>query len=185
MPDPCPEHARPPAGEHPSGAPAIVLFDGLCVLCDGLARTLARVDRRDRLRFVALQSPAGRWLCEHLDVPDGVDSIVLVASGRTLVESDAVLGICRLLGFPWSLAAALKLVPRPLRDAAYRMVARVRTRLLGKRTACRRPTGTMRRRAIETVQQAAEVLAQQRQLRQQHPARRRRPARSQPVPPRP
>ena len=141
------------------GVGPIVLFDGLCVFCDGSMRLLMRLDRRGRLRFAPLQSPVGRALVEAYGVPDSVDSVVLVDRGRALVHSSAALGITRQLGLPWSLAMAFWMVPTPIRDWAYRLFARHRYRMFGRREACRVPTPAQRGRLMERVEDAGGVLA--------------------------
>ena len=136
----------------------IILFDGLCAFCDGTVQLLLRLDRRERLRFAPLQSEAATELLRHYDVPDSIDSIVVVHGDEARVESDAAIAICRLLGFPWSLAVVFKLVPRPIRDGLYRFIARHRYRLVGRREACRMPEPGQQSRVIETAEQARAVL---------------------------
>ncbi len=112
-------------------------------------RFIARHDRKGRYRFAPLQGPtARRLLAEHGLAGGPMDTMVLVEDGRVHVRSDAALRIGRGLRWPWSWLAALGfLVPRPLRDAAYRWVARNRHRLAGD--ACGVPTPEMRARMLE------------------------------------
>jgi len=137
-----------------------VLFDGLCAFCDGSMRLLMRLDRARRLRFAALQSEAGRALVSAYGVPDSIDSVVLIHRGRALVHSDAALGICRVLGLPWSLAMVFWVVPRPVRDWAYRLFARHRYRLFGRREACRVPGAGDQERVIESAEDARPWLVE-------------------------
>lgn len=120
---------------------AIILFDGHCLLCSRTVDFLLRRDRRRRLRFAALQSPAGRDLLARYGLADaGLDSVVLVAGGHVATRSAAVLGIARALGGGWAGLAALgALVPRRLGDALYDAVARRRIRWFGYRDTCRLP----------------------------------------------
>jgi len=115
----------------------IVLYDGGCGWCTGWAGWLCRRDRRERFRLAPLDGETARRL---LDGPPPKDTMVLVvprAGGppERLTESDAVLGVLKRLGGPWRAFALLAFVPRPLRDAAYRQVARRRHALPGGR-AC-------------------------------------------------
>lgn len=121
--------------------PAIVVFDGVCVLCSGGVRFLLRRDRAGRFRFAAMQSESGRrLLSDHgLDPRDPV-SFLLLEGGRAYTDSGAALRILVLLGGWWRLAGAFYAVPRPLRDAIYRFVARRRYRWFGQRDACFVPT---------------------------------------------
>lgn len=136
-----------------AGAPdeTIVLFDGLCNLCNGTVRFLLRRDRRRRLRFAALQSSAGRrLLAQHgwrsaaaepaASATGGPESIVVIDAGRAFVASAAALRIARRLPWPWPLLGAFAVLPRPLRDALYRFIARHRYRWFGRIESCRLPT---------------------------------------------
>lgn len=105
--------------ERPDGGP-IVLFDGVCKLCNGVVRFVAANDPAERIRFMPLQSSA-----------DG--TFVLLADGRRYERSDAVLYLALHLRAPWPLAFAAILIPRRWRDALYRFVARNRYRWFGKR----------------------------------------------------
>lgn len=137
---------------HPSTLDhAIVLFDGVCNMCSGIARFLIARDRTGRkFKFSALQSEAGqRLLREHGLSADDLETFVLIEGGSAHVRSAAALRVMRRLGFPWSLACALSIVPRPLRDWVYRLVARHRYRWFGKRASCMAPTPEMRARFLE------------------------------------
>lgn len=127
-------------------APAIVLFDGECALCDGSVRWIAERDRRGVFRFAHLGSERARTL---LRGEEPAETMVLIAGGRILTRSDAVVGILRRLGLPWSILAAAAILPRGLRDAVYDSVAARRRRWFGGRTACATPTEAMRARLLE------------------------------------
>jgi predicted DCC family thiol-disulfide oxidoreductase YuxK len=121
--------------------PAIVVFDGVCVLCSGGVRFLLPRDRAGRFRFAAMQSETGRrLLAAHGIDPDDPVSFLLLEGGRAYTDSGAALRILVLLGGWWRLAGAFYAVPRPLRDAVYRFVARRRYRWFGQRDACFAPT---------------------------------------------
>ena len=129
--------------------PAVVLFDGECNLCNRAVQFVLRRDRRARFRFASLQSPAGRRLLAGIALPTPLpDSIVLLEAGRAFLRSGAALRIARGLGWPWRLFAALLLVPRPLRDWAYDVVARHRHRWFGRRSSCMVPTPELRDRFL-------------------------------------
>ena len=120
----------------------IILFDGVCNLCNGAVQLVIRRDRRDRFRFAALQSNLGQQLCRerHIDT-NQVDSIVLIDPGKAYyIKSDAALEIARdLKGYGW-LTVFFGWLPRGLRDAAYDLVARNRYRWFGKKDQCMVPT---------------------------------------------
>jgi predicted DCC family thiol-disulfide oxidoreductase YuxK len=119
-----------------SGTP-VILFDGLCALCSRSARFVLEHDRRGRFQLAAMQSEVGAALCQRFGV-DAIDpaTMLLIEDGRALRMSDAVFGICRGLGWPWRALGLFRVVPRPLRDAVYRLVARNRYRLFGRRETC-------------------------------------------------
>ena len=130
----------------------ILLFDGVCTLCDGAVQFVLRHDRAERFLFASLQSDAAAPYLGRggLDA-DYLASLVLVdEGGRVHTGADAALGVGRRLGAPWSvLAAAARVVPRPLREAAYRTVARHRYRVFGTREACRIPSPAERARFLD------------------------------------
>lgn len=108
---------------------AIVLFDGDCGLCQKSARWLAHRDKGDRLRFASQQAEAARaWMEQATEVQAGLDTIVLYSAGKIYYQSDAVLRIAGMLGFPWSWAKLLLAVPRCIRDPLYQWIARNRKR---------------------------------------------------------
>ncbi|HEY0112039.1 MAG TPA: DCC1-like thiol-disulfide oxidoreductase family protein [Allosphingosinicella sp.] len=118
--------------EHP-----LIVFDGECVMCSANARVVLRHDRRRLFRLTTAQSPLGAALYRHFGLrADEEGTILVVKDGHVLTESDAVIAIPAGLGWPWRIAAALKVVPRPLRDPLYRWVARNRFRWFGRRESC-------------------------------------------------
>jgi predicted DCC family thiol-disulfide oxidoreductase YuxK len=128
-----------------AGGP-ILLFDGHCGLCNGLVRFLLRHDPGGRLRFAALESPAGQAMLAGHPEAAGVDSVVFLGGaggprggGVVDLRSDAVLGVLACLGFPWSLFSASRVVPRPFRDAVYDWVARNRGRWFRRYDHCPLP----------------------------------------------
>lgn len=127
-----------------------VFFDGVCNLCNGyVSFLLPRTD--DTLMFAALQSEEGMAVQSHLgsDAGTAPDSILLVdTDGRVYVRSDAVLKVVSSLGGIYRTAAAFWAVPRVLRDAVYRLVARWRYRVFGRREVCRVPTPAERDRFL-------------------------------------
>lgn len=115
----------------------IILFDALCVLCSANAQFVLRHDHHRRFRLAALQSEAGRALCQAHGVdPDDPSTMIVVDDTSVWRESDAVLGILAGLGPPWSAVAALRAVSKGLRDPVYRWIARNRYRLFGRRETC-------------------------------------------------
>jgi predicted DCC family thiol-disulfide oxidoreductase YuxK len=129
----------------------LLLYDGVCALCNGTVRFVLRRDRLGAARFAPLQGPtAASVLARHPDL-QAVDSMVWIdAAGAVFIRSDAILAIGRYLGGFWgAVASVVRRVPRPLRDWAYDRVARVRYRVFGKYDACPVPPAGQRARFLD------------------------------------
>jgi predicted DCC family thiol-disulfide oxidoreductase YuxK len=127
----------------------IVLFDGTCAFCERSVRFIARRDPAGYFRFGASQSPgAAALLARHGVRRERARSIILIEDDRVYLKSTASLRIAKRLSFPWSLAGIFLLVPRPIRDAVYAIVAAVRHRLAGRANACEIPPPEIRERLI-------------------------------------
>ena len=139
----------PQVPDFPDDRP-VVIFDGMCVLCSGGARWLMRLDRKARFRLMAAQSEIGAALFRHYGlVGDDYETMLLLEDGVLWQKSDAWLRICRILGFPWSVATLLWWVPRRLRDGLYEWVARNRFRWFGRRESCFLPSPGQAERFIQ------------------------------------
>ncbi len=126
----------------------IVFFDGVCGLCNATVDLLLRIDTRQIFLFAPLQGETAR---RALGVPpaDASEWSILLLDERGLHQrSDAALEICRRLGWPWALLGLLRWVPRGLRDAGYRVIARNRYRWFGRHETCRVPTPEERERFL-------------------------------------
>jgi predicted DCC family thiol-disulfide oxidoreductase YuxK len=127
----------------------VIVFDGVCNLCNGFVQFVIARDPSARFRFAALQSDAGRRLLQTAAVAEPFpDAVVLVESGRAFIRSTAALRIVRRLRAPWPLAYSLIAVPRPIRDWVYNLVARHRYRWFGTRERCMVPTAEVRARFL-------------------------------------
>jgi len=120
----------------------IILFDGVCNLCNSWVQFVIKRDKRDLFRFAALQSEPGKDMLRQRGMDGhGMDSIVLIEPGMAYyTKSDAVLQIAKAFGGGWKLCSLLSWIPRPLRDAMYDLVARNRYSWYGKRDSCMIPT---------------------------------------------
>ncbi|MCU1067210.1 thiol-disulfide oxidoreductase DCC family protein [Stenotrophomonas maltophilia] len=119
---------------------AVIVFDGVCALCNRWVRFLLRFDRRGRYRFAAMQGERGSALLRShgLDPQDPASFLLLDAQGAW-TDTDAILRVLAGLGGAWRLSGVLKALPRGLRDAAYRALARNRYRWFGRHDACHLP----------------------------------------------
>lgn len=132
------------------GGEAVLLFDGVCSLCNSTVDFVMRHDRAGRFAFASLQSDeAQAHLAAHgRDADALLDTVLLVDRDGIHERSDAALRVLRGLGAPWSFAGALAVVPRGLRDGVYRWVAHNRYRWFGTRESCRLPTPAERERFV-------------------------------------
>jgi len=131
-------------------AGAVVLFDGVCNLCNGAVNFIIDRDPGSHFRFAALQSEQAAALLAPLGRVPEVEpqSFILVEDGKVYERSSAALRIARRMRGGWKLLYAFMVVPRPLRDAVYRLVARNRYRMFGKAESCRMPTPELRARFL-------------------------------------
>lgn len=133
----------------PAPGHGIVLFDGTCAFCERAVIFIARRDPAAYFRFGASQNPAAvALLAEHGLTREMTRSLVLIEDGRVYLRSTASLRIAARLTWPWSLARVFLVVPVPLRDAAYRLVAAIRHRLAGRSNACEIPPKEIRERLL-------------------------------------
>lgn len=128
--------ADPSVPAFPDDRPVIV-FDGDCALCSAFARFVLRYDRQGRFRLLPAQTPLGRALYLHYGLdPDEYETNVLIDDGVAWFKSAGSIRMAAGLGLPWSLARALRILPAPLLDRLYDLVARNRIRLFGRTPAC-------------------------------------------------
>jgi predicted DCC family thiol-disulfide oxidoreductase YuxK len=134
----------------------IVLYDGVCGLCNRSVQFLLKHDKEARFRFASLQSDfARKVLGRHGLDPKDLDTVHVVENydqpgERVLQRSDAILRAGRELGGFWSASSSVaRIVPRPLRDLVYRFVATNRYRVFGKYDTCMLPDPNQRSRFLD------------------------------------
>jgi predicted DCC family thiol-disulfide oxidoreductase YuxK len=127
----------------------VILYDGVCVFCSRWVRFVAVRDMERRFRFTAIQSGYGTRLARAFGIdPDYPDTNAVVHRGEAFFKSDAALTVLsHLPGWRW--VRMLRLVPKPLRDALYNLVARNRYRMFGKYETCFVPDAELRARVME------------------------------------
>lgn len=130
--------------------PPTMIFDGECVLCSGTVRFVLRRERDQTLQFATMQSEIGRRLAaKHgISAADLDATFAVIDGGQALTRSDGALRIAQSLRAPWRWLGVLRVVPRPLRDAAYGAIARRRYKLFGRRDACFVPDPAQRHRFL-------------------------------------
>lgn len=133
----------------------LLLYDGVCGLCNRVTRFVLRFDRREVFDFAPLQSATGRDFLLRLGENPGELNTFYVAAGyrtrqpRILSKSRAALFVITALGWPWRLFGLFRLVPAPLLDVCYDVVARRRYQVFGRYDTCPMPSPEQRRRFID------------------------------------
>ncbi|MDH6425587.1 thiol-disulfide oxidoreductase DCC family protein [Paenibacillus sp. FSL R5-0887] len=128
---------------------SIVLIDGVCHLCQGVVRFIIPRDPDAKFLFAPLQNEIAAKLMKESGLQPGqLNTVILLENGVYYTESAAVLRIARKLRFPWPAAYVFILVPRPLRNALYRYVAKNRYRWFGRDEQCMLPTPEIKRRFL-------------------------------------
>ena len=121
---------------------AVIVFDGMCVMCSRFMRFALQRDRNHRFNFLPAQSPTGEALFAHYGLKEeDYESILLIENGELRVKWDASVAIFETLGWPWKLAILGRLLPRPFANFLYRFIARNRFKWFGRRKVCLLPTG--------------------------------------------
>jgi predicted DCC family thiol-disulfide oxidoreductase YuxK len=126
----------------------ILFFDGDCAFCSESVRRVFALDKRGRVSFAPLQGALARDLAfsHHAAKTSGTMVLLRERDGKVFTHSDAVIELAKALGGGWRVLAVARLIPKPLRDAVYRWVARNRYHLMGKLTTCAMPDPELRKR---------------------------------------
>jgi predicted DCC family thiol-disulfide oxidoreductase YuxK len=143
-------------------SPNIIVFDGVCNLCNGVVRFIIKRDPTAKFVFTPMQSEIARKLIACYYVADTniahanktdinktdtlLDTFLLIKDGQCFTRSDAALEVVGDLSGYWPLLRYLKLLPKPLRNALYNLIARYRYKLFGRRTSCMVPSEELRQR---------------------------------------
>jgi predicted DCC family thiol-disulfide oxidoreductase YuxK len=147
------------AEAHIANGGDVILFDGVCNLCNASVLFVIDRDPRGHFAFAPLQSPeAARILSArgYTAAPPELASVLLVQGDRVYERSTAALRVARRLSGAWSLMSAFLIVPRPIRDAVYDWIARNRYRWFGRQDACRIPTPELRSRFVGGLSTAGQ-----------------------------
>lgn len=129
----------------------IILFDGVCNLCNGFVRFILNRDKEKKFQFASLQSVYGIALSTHYHLSTTLPETIVLYDGQKIrTESDAVIHITSRLNGLWKCTVLLLLIPRFIRNPIYRLVARNRYKLFGKRDECMIPTEDIKGRFIDT-----------------------------------
>ncbi|QPJ62413.1 MAG: thiol-disulfide oxidoreductase DCC family protein [Candidatus Nitronauta litoralis] len=129
---------------------SIILFDGVCNLCNGTVNFIVDRDPDLQFRMASLQSEAGQHFLDQYNLPkDDFETIVLIEDGQVFTHSTSILRITKKLSGLWPVFSIFLLVPKPIRDWCYRWVSTNRYRWFGKEETCRIPTPEMAHRFLD------------------------------------
>ncbi|MDP4251230.1 MAG: thiol-disulfide oxidoreductase DCC family protein [Bacteroidota bacterium] len=127
----------------------IILFDGVCNLCNGLVRFIIKRDAGGKFKFASLQSEIGQQWLRTVGLPvNEFESFVLIRGDEYYLKSTGALKMLRELDGIWRTFYIFILVPRPVRDFLYDMVAKSRYKIFGKRDTCMIPTPELQERFL-------------------------------------
>ncbi|SFJ49837.1 thiol-disulfide oxidoreductase DCC family protein [Myroides guanonis] len=128
----------------------IILFDGVCNLCDTTIQKVIKADTKDQFRFASLDSNIGKAILDHIGVDrEKTDSMVLYVPGEAYyIKSEAAIKIATYLGGLYGLLQPLSIFPKNLTDSIYNYVAKNRYKWYGKKESCMVPTPELREKFL-------------------------------------
>ncbi|KIL35683.1 hypothetical protein SD71_12370 [Cohnella kolymensis] len=127
----------------------VILFDGVCNLCNNSVQFIIKRDPNGYYRFASLQSDIGQAYLSKYNLGGYADSFVLIEQDRAYLKSDAALQISKNLAGVWKVFYLFKIVPRPLRNLVYSVIAKNRYKWFGKKEACMIPTPDIKSRFLD------------------------------------
>ena len=119
----------------------IILFDGICNLCNSAVNFIIKRNKKSQIQFAALQTNSGKQLLEQFNLPtQSINSLILIEKGIVYTQSTAVLKICKHLNGLWPLLYGLIIVPKFIRNGIYQLIATNRYQRFGKQEKCMVPS---------------------------------------------
>ena len=126
----------------------IVLFDGICNYCNAMVNLAIRNDKKATLKFATLQSETGKNFRRRYNIPDEIDSVILIENEKFYTYSDAAIRIAKYLRWPAKALYALIVIPRFIRQPIYKWIAKNRYKWFGKKEQCVIPTPNVKGRFL-------------------------------------
>ena len=128
----------------------IVLFDGVCNLCNGFVNFIIKVDRKNKIKFAPLQSNYAKnfILKEPINI-DEPDSVIVIINDTVYTKSSAAIKVLYEIGGFWKAFYVLLIIPKFIRDFFYSIISRNRYRIFGKRTSCMVPNSKYKERYLD------------------------------------
>ncbi|MGZ5282470.1 MAG: thiol-disulfide oxidoreductase DCC family protein [Bacteroidia bacterium] len=128
----------------------VLLFDGVCNLCNGAVQFVIKRDKKAIFRFAALQSETGQKILAQNHLPQSeFETFILIADHKIYTKSTAALEVAKMLGGIWKLFYFLIIIPKPVRDFIYTLIAKNRYKLFGRKEACMIPTPELKSRFLQ------------------------------------
>ena len=129
---------------------SIILFDGVCNLCDGFVQFVISRDKTGKYKLGSLQSEAAQSILREFNLPEAeLKTIVLVENGKVYLRSKAVLKILEQLGGIYKTAVLFKVYPAFISDGVYNFISKHRYKMFGKKNSCMIPTPELKSRFID------------------------------------
>ncbi len=127
----------------------ILLFDGVCNLCNHTVQFIIKRDKGAKFKFTALQSDIGQALLKKYDLPlKDFESFVLIRKGNYYQRSSAALQVAKVLGWPWRLFYIFILIPKFIRDFFYNIISNSRYNVFGRQDSCMIPSPELKERFL-------------------------------------
>ena len=129
----------------------IVLFDGVCNFCDSSVQFILKRDTKGIFKFASLQSEVGTQIIKQYEIPKDIESFVLIDDEKAYYKSTAALLLSKDLKWPWKAMYIFMIVPSPIRNIFYHVIANNRYKWFGKKESCRLPSPEVRSRFIHDL----------------------------------
>ena len=129
----------------------IILFDGVCNLCIKSVKFIIKNDSNDVFRLAAIQSPEGQEIIKNFSIDvKKIDSIILIKNKKIKFKSSAVLTALRYLNTLWKVLFIFYIIPYPIRDFFYTMIAKIRYNIFGKQKSCMLPSENLKSKFLSS-----------------------------------
>lgn len=127
----------------------IILFDGVCNLCNSSVQFIIKRDTAGYFKFASLQSESGQTLLKKCGLNNNLNSFVLIENNKVYLKSSAALRVCSKLGTGWRILSIFRFLPPFIRDFLYDIVAKNRYKWFGKEESCMLPLPEWKERFLD------------------------------------
>ncbi|MFI5135083.1 MAG: thiol-disulfide oxidoreductase DCC family protein [Chitinophagales bacterium] len=129
---------------------SVILFDGVCNLCNAIVQFIIKRDKLNKFQFTSLQSKYGIEFTRHFQLhPVPYESIILYEEGKVYFKSEAVIRILTSFGGVWKTITILKIIPKFVSDFIYDMIAKSRYKVFGKKETCMVPAPELKEKFLD------------------------------------